>query len=163
MFVCNYFQNKVLGAIHIHSIHDQNGKLIYEDKSQSAESARPWFIANCTEKLENVKIIAETFEKEILECTDMNMEYDGKTVAVSLKTYVMMDSKLIDMATGLGGAYCNCCTASEDDGLNLQKIKQGRIPTLVYTYKKFGSFFILILYICILYPLYYLLLEYLGM
>ena len=97
------FQNKVLGVIHIISIHDQNGKLIFEENSQNPETCRPWFIANCAEVVGNVKDIAETFEKEILECTDMNMEYNDKSIAINLKTYIMMDSKLIDMATGLGG------------------------------------------------------------
>ena len=115
-----------MGGYHLISIHDQNDKLIFEEKTQNPETFRPWFIANCTEAAENVEIIAATFEKEILECTDMNMEYDDKTFAIHLQIHPMMDSKVIDLATGLGGAYCNCCKASEDEGLDLQKILQGR-------------------------------------
>ena len=97
------FQNKVLGGFHIISIHDQDGNLIFREKPHGkAETFRPWFIANCTEKIENVEVIAETFEREVLECTDFNLDYNDQTFAMHLESYTMMDSKLIDMATGLG-------------------------------------------------------------
>ena len=47
-------------------------------------------------------MIAETFEREVLECTDFNLDYNDQTYAMHLESYTMMDSKLIDMATGLG-------------------------------------------------------------
>ena len=99
------FQNKILGGIHIVSIHDQHGNLIFKEKKQSAETFRPWFISNCTEAVQNVEIIAEMFENELLECSEMDFEFNGKNYTTELQIYTMMDSKLIDLATGLGGAY----------------------------------------------------------
>ena len=67
------------------------------------------------------------FENEILECTDIDIDFDDKKYALHLRTYVMMDSKLINLATGLGGAYCSCCKADEQEALTLSNIKKGRI------------------------------------
>ena len=98
-----------------------------EKKSQKAKSFRPWFITNCTESLENVQQIAEMFENEILQCTEFDFDYNDKKYSATLQTFIMMDSKLIDLMTGLGGAYCSCCTASEDEALDVSLIKKGRI------------------------------------
>ena len=76
--------------------------MIFKEKSQKAHTFRPWFIANCNEANENVQIIAEMFENEILACTNMEIEFNDKNYAVQLRTYIMMDSKLIDIGTGLG-------------------------------------------------------------
>ena len=43
----NFLQSKTLGGIHIVSIHDEHGNLIWREKKgkkQSAVSFRPWFI-----------------------------------------------------------------------------------------------------------------------
>ena len=45
------------------------------------------------------------FENELLECNIMEIEFNGKNYTTELEIFTMMDSKLIDMATGLGGAY----------------------------------------------------------
>ena len=39
----------------------------------------------------------------------MNIEFNEKNYAVHLRTFIMMDSKLIDMGTGLGIVlqFCN--------------------------------------------------------
>ena len=101
-----FFQQKLLGGFHIISIHDENGKLIfYEKKSQKASAFRPWFILNCGESKQNVDAVVEFFEREILECTEMNLEYNNKNYSLHLRVFPMVDSKLIDLATGLGGAY----------------------------------------------------------
>ena len=42
------------------------------------------------------------FENEILDCTNIDIDFDDKKYALHLRTYVMMDSKLINLATGLG-------------------------------------------------------------
>ena len=76
-----------------------------EKKSQKAKAFRPWFIANCGESKENVDTIAEMFEKEFLECTDMDLDFNEKTYSMHLDVFLMVDSKLIDLGTGLGGAY----------------------------------------------------------
>ena len=99
------FQNKILGGFHIISIHDEHGNLIFREnpkKRQKAETFRPWFITNCNESIDNVKIIAEIFEKEILECTNFDLDYDDQKIATHLQVLPMMDSKLINLATGLG-------------------------------------------------------------
>ena len=121
-------QSKVLGGFHIVSIHDEHGKLIFkEKKSQKAKAFRPWFIANCNEAKENVEIIAAMFEKEILACTltDMDLDYNEKKYSIHLRFFPMVDSKLIDLGTGLGGGYCSCCTASEDEALVISNILKG--------------------------------------
>ena len=120
------FQSKILGGFHLISIHDQQGKQIFKEKSQKAQTFRPWFIANCNEAIENVEVIAETFENEIVDSTDMEIEFNDSKFATHLRIYPMMDSKLIDLGTGLGGAYCSCCKASEEEGLTLSNILQGR-------------------------------------
>ena len=66
------------------------------------------------------------FEKEILESLEMDIEFNGKKIGTQLRVFLMMDSKLIDMGTGLGGGFCNCCTASEDEAMDLSNIKKGR-------------------------------------
>ena len=96
------FQNKILGGFHIISIHNEHGELIFKENSQKPQTFRPWFIANCTEAVENVNIIAAMYEKEILECTNMDILYNDKNYATQLEIFQMMDSKLIDLATGLG-------------------------------------------------------------
>ena len=105
------------------------GNLIFEEKEgkkQSAVSFRPWFIANCTEHISNVEIIGQTFEKELLECSEMEFEFNDKKITLQLNIKIMLDSKVIDMGTGLGGAYCSCCTASEDEAMDISNIKKGR-------------------------------------
>ena len=123
----NILQSKILGGFHIISIHDENRTLIFKENSQKPESFRPWFIVNCGEKIDNVEIIGKMFEKEILESLEMDIEFNGKTFGTQLRVFLMMDSKLIDMGTGLGGAFCNCCTASEDQAMNLSNIIKGRV------------------------------------
>ena len=73
-----------------------------EKKSQKAKAFRPWFIANCGESKENVDIICEMFEKELLECTDMDLDFNEKKYSLHLDVFLMVDSKLINLATGLG-------------------------------------------------------------
>ena len=48
------------------------------------------------------------FENEILDCTNIDIDFDDKKYALHLRTYVMMDSKLINLATGLGMYLCTC-------------------------------------------------------
>ena len=91
---------------------------------------RPWFIANCDEHISNIKIIGETFENELIDCTDMEFDFNDQKFDMHLRTFLMMDSKLIDLATGLGGAYCTCCTASEEEALSLENINRGRFKYL---------------------------------
>ena len=67
------------------------------------------------------------FEKEILESLEMDFEFNGKTFGTQLRVFLMMDSKLIDMGTGLGGAFCNCCTANEDEAMDLSNIVKGMV------------------------------------
>ena len=99
-----------------------------EKKSQKAKAFRVWFIANCTEAKENIDTIAQMFEKEILECSEMELDYNDKKYSIHIpKVYPMVDSKLIDLMTGLGGAYCSCCTASEEEALIVENIIKGRI------------------------------------
>ena len=122
------------------------GNLIFkekEGKKQSAVSLRPFFIANCDEHVSNILIIGETFENEIMECTEneMDLEFNDQKFAIQLRMFPMMDSKLIDLGTGLGGAFCSCCTASEEEALMLSNIRNGRKNTLKH-YQSFDSFFI---------------------
>ena len=70
-------------------------------------------------------MIAEMFEKEILESMEMDFEYNGQTISTQLRVFLMMDSKLIDLGTGLGGGFCNCCTASADEARDLSNIIKG--------------------------------------
>ena len=79
--------------------------IFYEKQSQRAKSFRPWFILNCGESKQNVDAIAEFFENEILGCSDMDLEFNNKIYSVHLRVFPMVDSKLINLATGLGGAY----------------------------------------------------------
>ena len=47
MYIQIPLQSKILGVIHIVSIHDEHGNLIFREKKgkrQSAVSCRPWFI-----------------------------------------------------------------------------------------------------------------------
>ena len=46
------------------------------------------------------------YEKEIIECTNMDVLFNEKNYTTQLEIFQMMDSKLIDLATGLGGAFC---------------------------------------------------------
>ena len=103
-------------------------------------SFRPWFIANCDEHLSNVEIIGQTFENELLECTDMVFDFNNQEFNLHLDYYVMLDSKVIDLLTGLGGAYCNCCTASEEEGLTVSNIVQGRIKCILHSASKFEKY-----------------------
>ena len=47
--------------------------------------------------------MGEHFENEILQCTDMDLEFNNQIFSLHLRFFPMMDSKLINMATGLGG------------------------------------------------------------
>ena len=46
--------------------------------------------------------ICEMFEKELLECTDMDLDFNEKKYSLHLDVFLMVDSKLINLATGLG-------------------------------------------------------------
>ena len=100
------FQNKILGGFHIISIHNEHGELIFKENSQKPQTFRPWFITNCTESVQNIHEIAAIYEKEIIECTNMDVLFNDKNYTTQLEIFQMMDSKLIDLATGLGGAFC---------------------------------------------------------
>ena len=93
----------MLGGFHLISIHNERGELIFKENSQKPQTFRPWFISNCTESSDNIYLIGDMFEKEILEATDMEVLYNDKNYTTHLDFSTMMDSKLIDLATGLGG------------------------------------------------------------
>ena len=120
-------KNKVLGGFRVVTIHDHYGNLLFEEKSQAASSLRPWFILNANESHANVKKIATMFEKEILEVLDIpfQVKYGDDDIQTYVKAGLFMDSKLINLVTGLGGCYCSCCTASTREGNTLTCIQDG--------------------------------------
>ena len=65
------------------------------------------------------------FENELMECENLEFEFNNQKIEMDLHFYPMMDSKLIDLLTGLGGAYCTCCTASEEEAKSLPNIIKG--------------------------------------
>ena len=98
-------KNKVLGGFRIATIHDHYGNLLFKEKSQGAHSLRPWFILNCNESRENVEKIAKFFEEEILEVIDnpFTIKWGDDSINTKVKAGLFMDSKLINLVTGLGG------------------------------------------------------------
>ena len=76
------------------------------------------------------------FENEIMECENMEFEFNNEKFEMNLRFYPMMDSKLIDLLTGLGGAYCSMCTASEQEATSLPHILKGEQTNK----NNFGSF-----------------------
>ena len=65
------------------------------------------------------------FENEIIDCENMEFEFNNEKFEMNLHFYPMMDSKLIDLLTGLGGAYCTMCTCSEEEAVSVPNIVKG--------------------------------------
>ena len=100
---------------------------MFEEKSQAASTFRPWFILNANESYENVAKICSFFEEEILEAKDnLQIRWGDDVIRSRLKVHLTMDSKLIALVTGLGGAQCLYCKANYAQMHNTKFIRKGR-------------------------------------
>ena len=119
--------NKILGGYKIDTIHDSSGELIFKEFTQGPESLRPWFIIPAKEDEATLKQLTTMFETEILAAMNsLKVKIGDKQYDVELEiANFMFDTKLIRYLTGLHGAFCTMCTASEKDGCDPDIIKEG--------------------------------------
>ena len=119
--------NKILGGYRIVSVHDQDGNEIFREKSQGPETLRTWFIIPEKETFEALELLCFMFESELLTAMNwLSTKCADQTIPVHVKVCSMMlDTKLIKYCTGLHGAHCCSCTASNDDMKNPDKIRDG--------------------------------------
>jgi hypothetical protein len=111
---------------------DQNQTFVFQDRKVSSTNAeRPLILAPgketrdfFAETLKEIEIGVEKL-KDPLNLT--LKKSDGKEFTVEAKIKIdvsQLDGKALAVSLGLGGAYCTGCTASEEDGKNLERIKQ---------------------------------------
>ena len=123
--------NKILGGYTVQSFSDDNGQLIYKETSQGPEALRPWFIIPAKEDEKTLPDLCYMFETELHEAMDsLKIKINGKEFDVKLEiANLLFDTKLIRYLTGLHGAFCTMCDASEKDGCDPDCIEKG---TIVY-------------------------------
>ena len=141
MLLFNYFFH--LGGYKIISVSDENGALIYEEKSQGPETLRPWFIVPAKETYDNLEEICTMFENELLEAKEdltVKIEKTLYPVAMDIANF-FLDTKLINYVTGLHGAFCTMCDASEEEALNIDLIEDGKQATHSYFFDFLNFYF----------------------
>ena len=105
------------------------GELVYEEPSQGPETLHPWFIIPEKESIETLLELCPVFENEILAAQeDLNFKVGDKSYKAEIDVIgYLFDTKLIKLITGLHGAFCPCCTASEKEASNKDFIKKGML------------------------------------
>ena len=123
--------------------------MIYKEKSQGPEALRPWFIIPAKEDEKTLPDLCFMFESELHEAMEnLKIKIGQKDYNVELEiANLLFDTKLIRYLTGLHGAFCTMCDASEKDGCDTDCIEQGTnclhfCQLFVYIYDlNFVSFF----------------------
>ena len=101
--------------------------MIYNETSQCPEALRPWFIIPAKEDEKTLPDLCYMFETELHEAMEnLKIKIKGKEYDVTLEIEnLLFDTKLIRYLTGLHGAFCTMCDASEKDGCDTDCIKEG--------------------------------------
>ena len=119
--------NKILGGYTVHTFADDSDHLIYKETSQGPEALRPWFIIPAKEDEKTLPDLCYMFETELHDAMDnLKIKIGQKEHSVQLEiANLLFDTKLIRYLTGLHGAFCTMCDASEKDGCDLDCIEEG--------------------------------------
>ena len=106
------------------------GKLLFEESSLGCETEHPYFFEPCKETSETVAKIAEKFENDADELNNSTLDIEVGGRQFTFKPNVKWcqgDGSLFAELSGLKSAYCVKCPCTENDGNNLEKIRQ-RFP-----------------------------------
>ena len=107
-----------------------DGKIIWGDrKSDCSSAARPFVILPGKETRERVSIIQSFVNRGLQDITTAGFELKTKNdvvLNISVETELsMIDGKMVAVLSGLGGAYCTMCTASEEDCHSEEVVESG--------------------------------------
>jgi hypothetical protein len=111
-------------------IKTKGGQVIWQNKLiASLDGMDPYMLMPQKENRDLMKKFVpfmDSDKKEVEEnLTQIQLE-SGKDVAFKSEvTMGLCDAKAIAEAAGLGGAYCNCCTTSDKDAHDIDKVKEG--------------------------------------
>ena len=111
-------------------INDQDRTLVYKDRCPgSSEAERPLIVIPGAESEENFKKVIKRVTEEVEELDRDPLTVDSPEFGefkVKLKFDLsQLDGKALEQGSGQRGSYCTCCTASEKDAKNIERIGQG--------------------------------------
>ena len=111
-------------------VNDSSSTELFTDKHCSSPfSERPLFIIPGNETRERMKTIMKMFDEQVDELTSSPLTLqvsESFSIECSVQVEIsQLDGKAIKTSTGLVGAYCTCCTVTEKDAKDVERIKQG--------------------------------------
>ena len=113
--------------------HGRDGILYSDQKLASSMAERPLLLCPGKEDREIVeRSIMTIFDAEVRDVTKSHQKIqyivDDNPVELSFEINIKMtqlDGKAVSMGTGLQGAYCSMCKTSEEEGKNIERIRNG--------------------------------------
>ena len=109
-----------------------DGILYSDQKLASSMAERPLLLCPGKEDRKIVGEIMKIFDAEVRDVTKSHQKIqyivDDNPVELSFEINIKMtqlDGKAVSMGTGLQGAYCSMCTTSEEEGKNIERIRNG--------------------------------------
>ena len=118
-------RNIIVGGYRPFKISDNSGTCLWEELSQAPETMRPWFLIPGSEKADLVEKIASKMDIDAERSSTLLVQHIGSVYTVHVRFFMSLDGKLIEMTSGLNGAYCTACTASSEEGHNVDCVKDG--------------------------------------
>ena len=125
----NDSENLILGGIRLISI--MSDDLIYNEESLGCDTEFPFFIIPGKEGKDLVREIMKRIEDEAEACGRSIFGFSVAEKEIVLEVKIKMtqnDGKVLKTVSGLNGAFCLVCKASNDDGNNIEKVRKGFMP-----------------------------------
>ena len=117
-------RNRIVGGFRISRIH-AGDQLIHHVNSQAGDTERVFMIVPGKEAADTVRQIWKDIENDYKKASLLTIKYHEVILVAKLEFKVQGDGKMDTQLTGLGGAFCLLCYATEEDANDPVKIEQG--------------------------------------
>ena len=106
------------------SIENSDASRIWNQESpNAAKSQRPIALQMGKESHDNLQYLS-IFNEDIAFLREVGFDIEGKNIKTEIQSY-LFDRKAADLYLGLGGAYCDLCTFSKDQCIDVDLITAG--------------------------------------
>ena len=106
------------------SLEDENGSAVWiQEAPNSPHAQRPLCLQMGKESADSLQSL-QLFNRDIAHLNEVGFKLFDKVVKVDIQSY-MMDRKAADLYLGVGGAYCDLCSVSKQQCLDVDVIKAG--------------------------------------
>ena len=116
--------NRIVAGFRLSRIYSGD-KILHQEKSQGAESERPFMIVPGKESTETVRQIWQDISTEYEQAKISTVTFNGSIINVTYDFGTQGDGKMTIQLTGLGGAFCILCFVTEEDANDIDKIEEG--------------------------------------